>query len=102
MLLLIGVSVGLALSLLTSNNFYSEKTFTSSANHALCNEIKREGCPRLIAQASDLPLNGWQSHNGGGIGSSRRQSFWGRMWGGISNFWERAWSVVSNFFRHLF
>ena len=32
MLLLVGVSVGFAVSLLTSNNFYSEKTFTSSAN----------------------------------------------------------------------
>jgi ABC-type phosphate/phosphonate transport system permease subunit len=32
MLLLVGVSVGLVLSTLTANNFYSEKTFTSSAN----------------------------------------------------------------------
>jgi hypothetical protein len=32
MLLLIGVSLGFALSVLTSNNFYSEKTFTSSVN----------------------------------------------------------------------
>ncbi len=32
MLLLVGVSVGFALSVLTSNNFYSEKTFISSAH----------------------------------------------------------------------
>ena len=32
MLLLIGVSIGFALSVLTHNNFYSEKTFTSSVN----------------------------------------------------------------------
>jgi len=34
MLLLVGVSVGFALSVLTSNNFYSEKSFTSSVNSA--------------------------------------------------------------------
>ncbi len=32
MLLLIGVSVGFALNVLASNNFYSEKTFISSAH----------------------------------------------------------------------
>jgi hypothetical protein len=34
MLLLVGISVGFALSVLTSNNFYAEKAFTSSVNHA--------------------------------------------------------------------
>jgi hypothetical protein len=59
MLLLIGVSVGFALSVLTSNNFYSERTFTSSANQWICNEMKNKGCQ--IAQASnDLPWNGGQ------------------------------------------
>jgi hypothetical protein len=89
MLLLIGISVGFALSVLTSNNFYSEKAFTSSANQWLCNEMKGEGCPKLIARASDLPLNGWQSQNGSGIGSSSRPSFWERVWSGISNFFRR-------------
>ncbi len=60
MLLLIGVSVGFALSVLTSNNFYSEKTFTSSVNQWECNEMKSERCKNLPAKASDLPLNGGQ------------------------------------------
>jgi len=34
MLLLVGVSVGFALSVLASNSFYSEKTFTTSAHSA--------------------------------------------------------------------
>jgi|YNPBryunderm2012_1023409.scaffolds.fasta_scaffold04636_3 hypothetical protein len=32
MVLLVGVSVGFAVSVLTSSNFYSEKTFISSAH----------------------------------------------------------------------
>jgi len=32
MLLLVGVSVGFAVSVLASNNFYSEKTFISSSH----------------------------------------------------------------------
>jgi len=40
MLLLIGVSVGFALSVLTPNSFYSEKVFTSSVNQVMCNEMK--------------------------------------------------------------
>jgi hypothetical protein len=34
MLLLVGVSIGFALSVLTANNFYTNKTFTASANLA--------------------------------------------------------------------
>ena len=32
MVLLVGVSVGFAVSVLTANNFYSEKTFVSSTH----------------------------------------------------------------------
>jgi hypothetical protein len=32
MLLLVGVSIGFALSVLTVNNFYANKTFTASTN----------------------------------------------------------------------
>jgi len=77
MLLLIGVSVGFALSVLTHNNFYSEKTFTSSAN-----QWKNEGRRNLIAQASNnLPWNVGQWCNGGinsrGRGSSgNRPTCW--------------------------
>uniref|UniRef100_A0A7C5WZB1 Uncharacterized protein n=1 Tax=Thermocrinis ruber TaxID=75906 RepID=A0A7C5WZB1_9AQUI len=59
MLLLIGVSVGFALSVLTANNFYSERTFTSSANQWMCNEAKAvsgekgKGCESLIARSFD-------------------------------------------------
>jgi len=34
MLLLVGVSVGFAVSVLVSNSFYAEKTFTTSAHSA--------------------------------------------------------------------
>jgi len=34
MFLLVGVSVGFAVSVLVSNSFYSEKTFMASANSA--------------------------------------------------------------------
>jgi hypothetical protein len=55
MLLLIGISVGFALSALTSNNFYSEKVFTASVNQWVYDEAKDiggEGREDLIAQAS--------------------------------------------------
>jgi hypothetical protein len=39
MLLLVGVSVGFALSTLTLNNFYSEKVFTSSVNKWVGNKV---------------------------------------------------------------
>ncbi len=42
MLLLIGVFVGFALSVLTLNNFYAEKAFTSSANQWMCNEVNNK------------------------------------------------------------
>ena len=51
MLLLVGISVGFVLSLLTSNNFYAERAFASSVNHVMCKEIKSESCQKLIAQA---------------------------------------------------
>jgi len=33
MLLLVGISVGFVLSVLTFNNFYAERTFTASMNY---------------------------------------------------------------------
>jgi hypothetical protein len=89
MLLLIGVSVGFALSVLTSNNFYSEKVFTSSVNQVVCNEMKSDGCRNLIAQASDLPQMGGQWYYEGRSVSSSSQSWWNRLWAGISNFFRR-------------
>jgi len=80
MLLLVGVSVGYVLSVLTSNNFYAEKVFTSSANQVVCNEMKNKSCQNLIAQASYLPWNGRQSHNRSGSGS------FGRIFNAVSNF----------------
>lgn len=53
MLLLVGISVGFALSLLTSNNFYAERSFTSSVNQVACNEMKSESCQKLIARVSN-------------------------------------------------
>jgi hypothetical protein len=70
MLLLIGVSVGFALSVLTSNNFYSEKAFTSSLNQWECIEMKSKRCKNLITQASALPLNKGQWYYGSTGGSS--------------------------------
>ncbi len=91
MLLLIGVSVGFALSVLTSNNFYSEKVFTSSVNQWECNEMKSERCKSITAQASDLPRSGGQRYyyyeSTGG--SSSNQSFWNRLWNAVSNFFRR-------------
>jgi uncharacterized protein (DUF111 family) len=52
MLLLVGISVGFALSVLTTNNFYAERSFTSSVNQAVCNEMKSESCQKLIARTS--------------------------------------------------
>ncbi len=91
MLLLIGVSVGFALSVLTSNNFYAERVFTSSVNQWECIEMKSERCKNLTAQASDLPWSGGQQFHGSTGGSSSNQSFWNRLW-----------NAVSNFFRHFF
>jgi len=72
MLLLIGVSVGFALSVLTHNNFYSEKTFTSSAN-----QWKNEGCQNLIARAfNNLPRNVDQRYNEGRVSSGQRATCW--------------------------
>ena len=39
MLLLVGVSVGFVLSVLTFNNFYAERTFTASMNY-LKNQVE--------------------------------------------------------------
>jgi len=86
MLLLIGVSVGFALSVLTSNNFYSEKVFTSSVNQVMCNEMKSAGCQNLVAQVSDLPWNGGYV---AGKGSSGRQSLWNSLWNSVSGFFSR-------------
>ena len=92
MLLLIGVSVGFVLSVLTSNNFYSEKTFTSSVNQWVCNEMKSEGCQNQIAQASnDLPWNGGQWYSEGGVSSGQRSR----------GLFARIFNAVSNFFRRL-
>ena len=103
MLLLIGVSVGFALSVLTSNNFYSEKTFTSSANQWMCNEMKgekSEGCKNLIAQASDNPLwNGGQWDNGGGVSGGQRSRDLVDI---VESFFDRILNAISNFFRWLF
>jgi hypothetical protein len=57
MLLLVGISVGFALSVLTTNNFYAEKSFTSSVNQVACNEMKSNSCNNLIARAPALPWN---------------------------------------------
>jgi hypothetical protein len=80
MLLLIGISVGFALSVLTSNNFYAERSFTSSVNHVVCNEMERKSCQNLIAQASGSqgvqaggPLSSY------GRISSKEQSFFRRL-----------------------
>jgi hypothetical protein len=67
MLLLVGVSVGFALSVLTANNFHSEKAFTSSVNQVMYNEMKK---------ASDLPQMGGQWYYEGGSVSSSSQSGW--------------------------
>ncbi|NAZ06782.1 MAG: hypothetical protein GU344_02310 [Thermocrinis sp.] len=104
MLLLIGVSVGFALSVLTSNNFYSERTFTSSANQWICNEMKGDngmkskGCQ--IAQASnDLPWNGGQWYNGGGVSSGQRSRDLVDI---VEDFFDSIVNAISNFFRWLF
>ncbi len=92
MLLLIGVSVGFALSVLTSNNFYSEKVFTSSVNQVVCNEMKSDGCRNLIARTSDLPQMGGQwYYEGRSVSSSSpsSRSGWNRLLAGISNFFGR-------------
>lgn len=100
MLLLIGVSIGFALSVLTHNNFYSEKTFTSSANQWMCNEMKNEGCQNLIAQASNnLPWNGGQWYNGGGVSSGQRSRDLVDI---VESFFDRIFNAISNFFRWLF
>jgi hypothetical protein len=84
MLLLVGISVGFALSVLTSNNFYAEKSFTSSVNHVVCNEMKSDSCNNLIARASDLPWNGWQSYNGG-----EKQRFFNGIFNTFYNLFKR-------------
>ncbi len=89
MMLLIGVSVGFALSVLTSNNFYSEKVFTSSVNQWECNEMKSERCKNLTAQASDLPWSMGQWYYGSTGGSSSNQRFGNRLWNAVSNFFRR-------------
>jgi hypothetical protein len=109
MLLLIGVSVGFALSVLTSNNFYSERTFTSSANQWMCNEMKgekSEGCKNLIARASnDLPWNGGQWYNGGqwdnggGVSSGQGSRDLVDI---VEDFFDSIFNAISNFFRWLF
>lgn len=98
MLLLIGVSVGFALSVLTSNNFYSEKTFTSSVNQVMCNEMKSEHCQNLIAQASDLPLNGGYV---GRNGSSGRKSSRDLV-DIVERFFNRLFNPISSFFGRFF
>jgi len=105
MLLLIGVSVGFALSVLTSNNFYSEKTFTSSANQWICNEMKgkkTKGCRDLIAQASasnDLlwDVDRWRER--GRVSSGQRSRDLVDI---VESFFDRILNAVSNFFRRLF
>jgi hypothetical protein len=98
MLLLVGVSVAFALSTLTSNNFYSEKVFTSSANQWVCNELRNGKdagkCPNLIAQApySQRDLGGIQSYYGSGNSRSR----------GLVGTVERFFSGISRIFRTLF
>ena len=87
MLLLIGVSVGFALSVLTFNNFHAEKSFTSSVNHWECNVMKAERCEKQIARDSDPSWNrDWWYYEGKSESLSRE------------SFWER----VRNFFRRLF
>ena len=100
MLLLIGVSVGFVLSVLTSNNFYSEKTFISSANQWICNEMKGEktkGCQDLIAQASASDGLPWnvdvdRRHKGDRVSSGQRSR----------NPISRLFKAISKFFRGLF
>jgi hypothetical protein len=58
MLLLVGVSVGFALSVLTSNNFYSEKSFTSSVN-----QWERSRKCNTQNDASPTTQNGGQCSN---------------------------------------
>jgi hypothetical protein len=101
MLLLIGVSVGFALSVLTSNNFYSEKTFTSSVNQWVCNNMGSDGCKNLITQVSDQQLawDGTQSYYGGGSGGSSNQNLWDSS---VENFFVGLWNVISSFFGRLF
>jgi len=89
MLLLAGVSVGFALSVLTANNFHSEKAFTSGVNQWVCNEMKSDRCKNLIAQASDLPQRGGQWYYEGRSVSSSSQSWWNRSWAGVSKFFRR-------------
>ncbi len=101
MLLLVGVSVGFALSVLASNNFYSEKVFTSSVNQVMCNEMKSDGCKNLIAQVPDLPLNGGQWSNGGGSGSSVGQQSRDLV-DIVESFFDSVVNAISNFFRRLF
>jgi hypothetical protein len=52
MILLIGVSVGFALSTLTSNNFYSKKVFTSSANQWVGKEVQEGRFRQMINKAT--------------------------------------------------
>jgi hypothetical protein len=92
MLLLVGVSVVFALSVLTANNFYAEKAFTSSVNHVVCNEMESKSCQNLIAQAS-----GSQGVQAGGPLSS-----YGKISSKEQSLWDRLWSSISKFFRRLF
>jgi hypothetical protein len=90
MLLLVGISVGFALSLLTSNNFYAERSFTSSVNQVACNEMKSESCQKLIARVSNsqgVRAEGLLSSYGSQ--SLGRQRFLGRFLDRISNFFGR-------------
>jgi len=65
MLLLVGVSVGFALSVLTSNNFHSEKTFTSSVNQWVYNEVRSKECTVSTPQGgtNTTTQNGGQCGN---------------------------------------
>ncbi len=98
MLLLIGISVGFALSVLTSNNFYAEKVFTSSVNHWECIEMKNERCKNLIARASDLPWSGgYVGGSGGSVGQQSRD-----LVDIVESFFDSVFNAISNIFRHFF
>jgi hypothetical protein len=101
MLLLIGVSVGFALSVLTSNNFYAEKIFTSSANQWECVEMKSERCKNLIARITDqqMPWNGrqWYYSSGSSSGKGSRD-----LIDIVESFFDSVFNAISNIFGRLF
>jgi hypothetical protein len=103
MLLLTGVSVGFVLSVLTSNNFYSEKVFSSSVNQWVCNEMKNNGCTGLIAHVSDQQWawGGGQWYYGGGSGTSSEQSSQDII-DIVESFFDSIFNAISNFFSRLF